>query len=212
MPADALADLTVGARDAMLLAVREATFGPDLAALIHCAHCGERIEAAFKTYDLRPERAAEPAATVTLEHAGYVLQLRPLTSRDLAAAAHGDLAQRRRVLLDRCLVAASAHGSAAPAANLPGEVVQAAAARLAEADPGADLRLAVSCPGCGHQWQAVFDIVSFFWSELDVWAHRMLREVHILASAYGWSERDILALSAVRRRHYLDMVGTWAIS
>src|SRR5258708_7818916 len=76
----------------------------------------------------------------------------------------------------------AARAGAAPAGNLPSEVVQAAAARLAEADPGADLRLAVSCPGCGHQWRAVFDIVSFFWSELDAWAGRMLREVHILAS------------------------------
>jgi hypothetical protein len=51
-----------------------------------------------------------------------------------------------------------------------------------------------------------FDIASYFWDEINAWANRILREVHILASRYGWSERDILALSPWRRQFYLDMV------
>jgi hypothetical protein len=34
----------------------------------------------------------------------------------------------------------------------------------------------------------------------------VLREVHILASAYGWREDDILAMSPARRRIYLEML------
>ena len=56
------------------------------------------------------------------------------------------------------------------------------------------------------RWRAVFDIVTFFWSEIEAWACRILREVHILASAYGWCERDILALTSARRQFYLEMV------
>ena len=52
----------------------------------------------------------------------------------------------------------------------------------------------------------MFDIVSFFWAEIDAWARRVLREVNVLARAYGWRESDILALSPVRRQIYLSMV------
>jgi len=52
----------------------------------------------------------------------------------------------------------------------------------------------------------MFDIVSFFWSEICVQAKRLLREVHILARAYGWREADILSMSAARRQLYLEMV------
>jgi hypothetical protein len=48
--------------------------------------------------------------------------------------------------------------------------------------------------------------VSYLWSELEEWAHRVLVDIHTLAGAYGWSERQILALSPVRRQLYVDMV------
>ena len=77
---------------------------------------------------------------------------------------------------------------------------------MAQADPQADVQLALSCPVCGHKWQTAFDIVSFFWSEINAWAARILREVHILAWGYGWREADILALRPWRREVYLEMV------
>jgi hypothetical protein len=77
---------------------------------------------------------------------------------------------------------------------------------MEEADPLAAIQLALSCPECGYQWQATFDIESFFWSEINAWANRTLHEVHALASRYGWCERDILAMSPWRRQAYLNMV------
>ena len=79
--------------------------------------------------------------------------------------------------------------------------------QMALADPQADVQLNLSCPACNHHWQSVFDIVSFFWSEIHAWAQRTLREIHALASAYGWREADILALSPRRRQLYLEMIG-----
>ena len=79
-------------------------------------------------------------------------------------------------------------------------------ARIAEADPQADVEVALNCPCCQHTWQTDFDIVSYLWAELHAWATRLFREVHLLASAYGWSESDILNMSARRRRHYLEML------
>ena len=60
---------------------------------------------------------------------------------------------------------------------------------------------------CGHEWDELFDVVSFVWAELEVQACRLLQEVHVLARAYGWREGDVLALSPRRRRLYLEMVG-----
>ena len=77
---------------------------------------------------------------------------------------------------------------------------------MALVDPQADVQLALSCPACGQQWRATFDVVSFLWDELDAWARRLLREVHTLASAYHWREADILAMSRWRRQYYLDLV------
>jgi len=72
-------------------------------------------------------------------------------------------------------------------------------------DPQADLQLAMVCPQCAHRWTTTFDIASFFWTELNAWALRLLREVHTLASVYGWSEAEILDLSPTRRKAYLEM-------
>jgi hypothetical protein len=78
---------------------------------------------------------------------------------------------------------------------------------MSNADPMADIHLALNCPSCEHKWMAPFDIVAFLWREISAAARRLLREVHTLASAYGWTESEILALSPVRRRAYLEMIG-----
>jgi hypothetical protein len=77
---------------------------------------------------------------------------------------------------------------------------------MAACDPQAEVLLDLNCPACGHGWQALFDVVAFFWAELAAQAKRLLREVHTLARAYGWREADILGMSARRRQFYLEMV------
>jgi hypothetical protein len=84
--------------------------------------------------------------------------------------------------------------------------MSAVAQKMSDADPQADVHTGLTCPECGHHWEAVFDIVSFFWEEIENWIRRTLREVHLLASAYNWRESDILALSPWRRQYYLQMV------
>ena len=72
---------------------------------------------------------------------------------------------------------------------------------------GPDLELALECPDCSQRWLAAFDIATFLWHEIDVWARRTLREVHALARAYAWREPDVLALSPTRRQIYLELSG-----
>ena len=213
--ADALAGLPVGRRDARLMVLREWTFGPRLASVAVCPACGDRLEIGAGVADLLVPVEEAPPDRLEVEVGGHRLALRLPDSRDLMAlAGAGDLPALRRRLLGRCLLAVSRQGEPETDPlpddfpdNLPDAVVGAAAARLAAADPQADVRLSLGCPACGHSWLAVFDIVTFFWREIETWAVRTLREVHTLATAYGWREVDSLALSPWRRQIYLQMVG-----
>ena len=92
------------------------------------------------------------------------------------------------------------------AAELPAAVFTAVQERISQVDPQADVTLALTCPACSHRWEAIFDVLTFFWTEIQAWAQRVLREVHVLASAYGSREADILALSPSRRQAYLEMI------
>lgn len=202
--AESLARLSIGQRDELLLRLREWTFGPRIAALAACTGCGQQIELNMLSADLP---GADPKPEVSLAVDGFDLRLRPPNSIDLAAAANLDLASARTLMLERCLLSARHQGDAIEAAQLPAAVLDAAERCLGEADALADIRLSIVCPDCGARRTATFDIVSFFWREIEVWAGRILREVHTLAAAYGWSEREILALSPLRRQCYLDLVG-----
>lgn len=205
---DALASLTIGQRDARLLTLREWTFGSRLAGVLTCPACGQRLELGFDAAEVRAEAPAEPRGAVSLTRERYEVQFRPPDSIDLAAVSgDSDPGQLRNRLLARCLLMAHRDGTPVTADQLPAEIVEAVADGMAEADPQADVEIAVSCASCGYPWRTVFDIVSFFWEEIDAWACRILREVHTLASAYCWAERDILALSPQRRQFYLAMVG-----
>lgn len=209
-PRDALADLSIGERDWSLLELREQIFGTTLEGLATCAQCQAVLELAFTVDDVRGAASnrspAEPALSVQAD--GYDLRIRLPNSRDLeVAAAANSLPEARRRLFERCVLDARRDGAVCRADDVPEEIVQMAEARMAEADPQGDLQLSIACPHCGHRWQAGFDIVSFFWSEIHAWAFRLLQDVHVLASAYGWREAEILALSPRRRQAYLELVG-----
>jgi uncharacterized protein (UPF0212 family) len=202
---DDLACLSIGERDSRLLALREWAFGPQLVSEVACPGCDEQLELAFHVADIRAE--AEPDKHLALAEDGYEVEARLPNSHDLVALANQNGGGAQHVLLERCLLAVRQGGADVAVSHLPPGVVDKLIQRMAEADPQADVRLALTCPDCGHQWRAAFDIVAYFWSEITTWARRVLREVHILASAYGWREADILALSARRRHLYLEMIG-----
>jgi hypothetical protein len=208
-----LAAISVGQRDAYLMLLREWTFGPQVTSLATCPGCGERVELSFDLDQVRATPERELPETLSLALDGYELRFRLPDSYDLAAAGDGlDAAATRQRLLARCLLAASYHGAAQAAEQLPGHIVVAIVEQMARADPQADVQLALNCPACDRSWRVIFDIVSFFWGEIELWAYRTLREVHLLARAYGWREADILAISPWRRRYYLDMLADERLS
>jgi hypothetical protein len=204
---DLLMGLSIGQRDSRLLTLREWIFGSQLNSLAICSRCGERLELTFDVADIRAAPEAEPSEEFALDVSGYAVHFRLPNSFDLAAITDDQEHVARRVLLERCLLAVDHGGEERLLDQLPQLVVDAVVERMAQSDPQADVLLDLVCPACDHRWQESFDIVSFLWSEITAWAGQLLRDVHILASAYGWHEADIVAMSPWRRQCYLDMVG-----
>jgi hypothetical protein len=204
---DELTGLSVGARDARLLSVREQVFGPRLDGFAECPRCAEGLQFGAAVADLRvpmePEKGEQPMELVTED---FSLCFRLPNSRDLGAVAVcEDPAAARQLLVQRCVLRATRNGLPLATDALPVEVVSALARRISELDPQAEVTLGLLCPACDHSWEATFDIVTFLWQELAAYARRLLREVHALAGAYGWREADILSMSALRRRSYIEM-------
>lgn len=196
---DTLADVPLGKRNAALFELREACFDAPLSAWVDCPACGERMSFEFDRAQLPPMRHQ---GNDQIEVDGH--RFHRLTSRHLARLADSaepeDAARR---LLHDCAEDADALPRDAAAINALLVHVEAA---LDEADPWADLAISLNCPACGQDTEACFDIAGYFWEEIDAHAHRLLDDIHILASAYGWTEPDILALSAARRAAYLARV------
>lgn len=203
---DALARLSIGARDRRLLALRAAAFGPRMRGLVVCPACGEQLETELDATVLAAEPAAVPLP-LCIAADGYDVQVRLPDSRDLIACAELPPAEAAVELLRHCIVSAERQGAPVAAEDLPEALTERIGERMAAADPQAEMQLALDCAACRHRWSVPFEIVTFLWAELDAWAGRLLQDIHQLAGAYGWSERDIIGLGPVRRDRYLQMLG-----
>ncbi len=206
-----LLSLSVGERDALLLELREATFGSAFNIYAKCPHCAESLECEIEGAEIRSatkDTGRSIGATESREHltAGFVLRFRLPDSTDLAAAANcEDAPTARRLIFHRCVLEARRGEVPVTTEQLPEKVIADFSKHVAECDPQAEIFIHVRCPRCHYEWQAVFDIASFLWQEINALAKHLLREVAVLARAYGWREADILTMSAARRQFYLEL-------
>ena len=210
-----LANLSVGERDARLLALRELLFGSRLIALTSCPGCRQQLEIGIESADIHVVGERPNPELLSVTSGGYVASFRLPNSDDLSAIAernHQQLDEAATIceLLSRCIVELRRNGrrqKLPSSRRLPSALVEAIAAEMEKADPQANVQLPLSCVDCGYRWLSAFDVVSFLWSEIDNLATCLLREVCALAQAFGWGEGDILAMSAQRRQLYLQMIG-----
>lgn len=207
-PRQALAQLSIGQRDAQLLRLYERTFGPQLAAQAYCPACQGQVEFLLNTAELYGTPAVdlggEPLTTVI---DGYSLAFRLPNSVDLAAlVALPTVEGARQRLIERCVVQVLYQEVEITAAQLPAPLTVLLAKQMAACDPQAEIELDLVCPHCAYHWPLLLDIVRFLWAKIEAQAKRLLHEVHQLAQAYGWCEAEILALSPLRRQLYLGMV------
>src|ERR1043166_6694090 len=127
-----------------------------------------------------------------LDYGAIEIDYRVPDTRDLLSLIDcRSLAEARARLAERCIVAARRDGDVLD--HLPEDVIEPLAAALSATDADGDLRVALACPACSRQWEAVFDPATHLWSDLESAAFRVLRDVDALATAYGWTEREILS-------------------
>ncbi len=208
--AGSLAMLSMGQRDQLLIRLREMTFSPVFLGVAKCPGCNDRLEMSFLGSEIAPPEDVSkngPEKNLKLDVAGYEIIFRIPNSPDILSIFEvKDLSEARRMLLDLCIKSAKHGPIDIPTNQIPSEVLNSVVDGMAKADPLGDIQISLSCGSCGHQWQITFDILHFFWAEIDAYAHRIILDVHRLARAYGWSESEILNMSWRRRQIYLDMV------
>jgi len=214
LPPDTLNALTIGQRNAHLLSLRQNTLGPLANCVARCPACNEQLEFTIDIQTMLPSEVTEPLEPgkiseqiYSLDVDAYHLSFRVLTGEDLALA--GQIVDRqagRELLLERCVLQALKEGQVQAVKDLPEHILQALTEAIVENDPLAEIQFALKCPACQENWTLLFDIVSFFWAELDAQARRLLHDVHTIASAYGWRESEILALSSARRKFYQELI------
>jgi hypothetical protein len=198
-----IAALPIGRRDARLLKLRQLTFGAQLTALAACPACNDRLELVLSVGDLLLTTADAQPQSYTLVIEDYELCYRLPTSADLLAVMD---TLTPSALLAGCLLESRHFGAPVALELIPERILAGLNADMVEHDPQADMQFSLTCPACSHAWTTTFDIVTYFWYEIDAWAERTLHEIHSLATAYGWLEIEILALTPQRRQRYLELV------
>ena len=193
-PGDA-AQLPVGERDVRLADLHRVLRGNTVEGMADCPACAERLETVLNLDEVFVAPASDTARACGV--GAYRAEFRLPSSADLLAVSD------REALLRRCITKAWKGRKTISADAAPDALLDAVEEAMAEADPAGDIRLALTCPACAHQWVVVFDIGRFVWMEIDALARRIAGEVHLLAAAYGWREADILAMSAARRQLYI---------
>jgi hypothetical protein len=207
IPLDKLAKMPVGLRDRQLLLLRDGIFGPDMIAVMSCPKCSELLETNFRTSDIYIDPYVDPQEILSVQLLDYLVEFRLPNSQDLNAISDlQDVESAKKILINRCITKICQGEAEKTHDQLPGDMLDAVLGLMDEADPFADIHLNFICPVCNHEWPEQFDILSFFWSEIESWANHTLDEIHLLARAYGWNESEILSIGARRRQLYLERV------
>ncbi|WP_282606186.1 hypothetical protein [Pelagibius sp. Alg239-R121] len=189
-----LAALPLAERDRQLLYLRHATFGATLNSVAKCPDCGSQMEIELDVQALAESLAAPKREVFDVE--GVQIELRPLNSRDLAAAAY---------LPETDVTAFIRHQLAGEAVELAPQVLKQIDDLIEEREAAGELNITLSCADCETQWTDQLDVGAHIWREIEAAALRLLGEVGEIAAAFGWAESEILAMSGVRRSAYLNL-------
>jgi len=213
MPEKTEADLkafSIGERDYHLMRLRHQLFGSRFDSVSQCPNCKEQLQWDSDIRELYAlGREAYPVQrNPIIQTERWTIRLRPLSHSDINALLQepDETAKPEQLLRASVLAIKNQEDDTVAFEQLSKTDRNAIVNALQAADPLARVDIDLTCPACDHRWQALFDIASFLWAEINAWALRTLHGIHLLASNYGWTEQDILAMTPTRRQIYLDMV------
>lgn len=211
VPDELIDDLSLGQRDAWVLELRCATFGDTLASRVTCPDCGLLLTVRIPHghISLQPPSTSDAPIAVRVEEGPVVIEARaPDGAALLAAEACHDLATARASLISSCLRSVRRDGEPVDPLSLDDGILERVGEAIVAAEPQVEVRVAMTCAGCGREWAPVLDIVQFLWREVSTASVHLLDEVHQLAIGYGWSEEQVLKLSSRRRRQYVERLAS----
>ncbi|MFK0015754.1 hypothetical protein [Streptomyces sp. NPDC091027] len=169
---DVLPHLLLGDRDALVLAIRRATFGDEMEfSEITCTHCGDTFAATVSLGTIESQTAPSSRLTVPLRKGGCAI-LRYPTGADQAAMladAKATNAEHNSTLLARCLIEIrDAEGKVTPGSADIGKGLGLADRRtiltqLAASQPGPRLlELAIEHEECGGEIPLPLSVADLF--------------------------------------------------
>jgi hypothetical protein len=79
-------------------------------------------------------------------------------------------------------------------------------AAMEEAGPVLDVDVDAACPDCGGSQSVRFDLQSHLLRSLAHEKRFLVREVHLIATAYGWGHGEILGLTRQERRAFTSLI------
>ena len=208
---DLLRELTLGDFSAVLLQVRRMMFGDSMDCVMTCPACNAELSVNLKAGQLAENGKGTASEQVNVD--GYLLNLRPVTMGDLERLQE----QKRRhdaegvTSVGRSLEEGFVRSCVTLSEpNLPDtigkDLLSRIGTKLGEIDPRGDIVLDLTCPTCGHRFQAPFYPEDFFLRELDARVAQCEREVHWIAFNYHWTEDAIMSLPVNKRKRYVELI------
>jgi hypothetical protein len=194
-----IAQLSLGDRERLLLALSGRSLGNQLDLVTRCATCRTLVEIPIRFDEiiaLRPQVSGEAFELPSADGAWSVL-CRPLTGADVDG-----VGSARELLLAAVLKLANPEGRQMTPDALPVACEAAFESVLAALDPAAECSATMTCPGCGETTEALVDGMTMLQSALHS-QQQLYDDVFRMANTYHWSEADILDLPLRRRQHYL---------
>lgn len=208
--------LAVGDRDALLLHLRQLTFGDKIQSVVTCpkTDCRKKMDLKLTISDILVspnQNAKEIYETVISENSTvYNVKFRLPTGADQEAVSklgRRDPDAASKALLQCCIKEIQKNGiNVRIKNNLPATVAESLSKRMAGLDPQAEILLNLTCPTCKKDFLANLDIGDYFFRELITHSKQLYHEVHVLALHYHWSEKDILNMTRSKRQIYLKLL------
>jgi hypothetical protein len=164
--------------------------------------CGKPIEIELTAAELVALASERDGGEISVDVDGRTIEVRRPTGRD-------QIAWQTRNFRDE----ADAWGSLAAdllagesRAELDDEIVSSIETALEESDPLICLKLDVVCPYCSETRLYELDTLELALARFRERQHRLVADIHSLASHYHWTEAEILAVPAERRERYLALI------
>jgi hypothetical protein len=211
-------ELSLGDRTRLLLSLRRQMFGNAMPCTLRCPACSEPMDLDLMADDLILEREAAPRLhyedVVEVDGERLRVTFHLPTGGEVERAlrsAHGATERAAKLLAQGCIDGVTKNDGASAAATFepqewPEALYGEVSARLEQLDPQAELRLRLSCPACGHDFEEFVDAGEYLFRELAACQRSRYQEINQLAKAYHWSEADLLKMGARKRRLYLELL------